>query len=188
MNAPPLSDEELVFLARNGDMDAFTRLVERNQDAITRTVSAMLGKNVEVDDIVQEVFIRFFSTLHRFRGDAAPRTYLKRIAINRSLDAIRRRKRTQLFFTSMESPAALAAQQRAQPTVADFDRAAFVQQAIQSLRPHHRSVVVLRLIEGYSTRETAHILEIPAGTVLSRLSRASKVLRTALQHLRNDDA
>ena len=181
-----MSDEELVSRIRNGDKDAFGALVTRNQHTITRTVSAMLGNCAEVDDIVQEVFIRFYDTVHRFRGDASPRTYLKRIAINRSLDALRRRKRMQSYFTSMDHPAVKTARQSAPASFATFDHAEMIQQAIDALKPNQRSVVVLRLIEGYSTRETAQILTIPVGTVLSRLSRATKVLRNSLQHLRSD--
>ena len=176
-----MTDQELVEHVRNGDMDAFTLLVNRNQDAIVRTVAAMLGNSSEVDDVVQEVFIKFYDSLGRFRGDAAPATYLKRMAINRSLDVLRRRKRTRAIFGAMDDPGT-------KPSFEDFDRATIVQQAIQELKPHHSAVVVLRLIEGYSTNEAAQILDIPVGTVLSRLSRASRVLREKLHPLMNEDA
>ncbi len=184
VNAPPVHDEELVLRAHNGDMDALGVLVERHQGVVTRTVAAMLGRTPEVDDTVQDVFIRFYDSLDRYRGDASLETYLRRIAINRSLDVLRRRKRTRSIFTSLGAPG-----DSTRPAAFEnFDRAEHVHRAVQSLRPHYRSVVVLRLLEGYTTRETAQILGVPVGTVLSRLSRASKMLRRTLQPLIDDDA
>ncbi len=184
----PQSEHKLILRAKHGDMDAFGTLVRRNQEAVTRTVAAMLGNSADVDDVVQEVFIRFYGALHRFRGDAAAGTYLHRVAITQSLDALRRHKRDQARFTRMDTPDAIHAQKQMATTQVDFDRAEQVNRAIQELRPHHRSVVVLRLVEGYSTREAAAILKIPVGTVLSRLSRATAALRESLRHLRDDGA
>ncbi len=87
------SDEILLDLVRKGDQNAFREILERHQSAVARIVAGMLGNTSEVDDVVQVVFIRFYKTLHQFRGDAACRTYLTRIAINASLDVLRRRKK-----------------------------------------------------------------------------------------------
>lgn len=180
-SAVPL-DEELVARAREGDRRAFRMLVERYEDDVAATVVAMLGPTGEVDDVAQEVFIRFYQSLERFRGEAAVSTYLKRIAINRSLDALRRRKRLTARFLSRDDETrhitepALEEEGRLE----DQERARFVHEAIQTLPPKHRAVVILRMIEGYSTEETAEILEVPYGTVLSRLSRAHAKLKSLL--------
>ena len=177
---PP--DEELVAHAREGDRRAFRLLVERYEADVAATVVAMLGPTAEVDDVAQEVFIRFYRSLDRFRGEAAVSTYLKRIAINRSLDALRRRKRFLSRFLSRDDEAIHVTEPALEDEgrLEDRERARFVHEAIEALPPKHRAVVVLRLIEGYSTEETAAILEIPYGTVLSRLSRAHAKLKTLL--------
>lgn len=177
---PP--DEELVGRARQGDRGAFRLLVERHEADIAATVVAMLGPTGEVDDVVQETFIRLYQTLDRFRGEAALGTYLKRIAINRSLDALRRRKRMRgRFFSRDDEAAPLPEPATEAHSVEARERARLVHQAIDALPPKHRAVLVLRMIEGYSTEETAQILGIPYGTVLSRLSRAHARLKEHLK-------
>ncbi len=177
---PP--DEELVARAREGDRRAFRLLVERYEDDVAATVVAMLGPTGEVDDVAQEVFIRFYQSLERFRGEAAVSTYLKRIAINRSLDALRRRKRLRNRFLSRDDETRPVTEPafEEEGSLEDQERKRLVHEAIQALPPKHRAVVILRMIEGYSTEETAEILEIPYGTVLSRLSRAHTKLKSLL--------
>ena len=181
MAVPP--DEELVARAQQGDRQAFRLLVERYEDDVAATVVAMLGPTGEVDDVVQEAFIRFYQTLDRFRGEAAVSTYLKRIAINRALDALRRRKRFLGRFRSRDDEVHPVPEPSVEEDgrVEARERARIVHQAIESLPPKHRAVVVLRMIEGYSTDETAAMLDIPYGTVLSRLSRAHARLKELLQ-------
>lgn len=175
------SDETLLDRAREGDQNAFRQLLERHQLGVARTVVGMLGAGADVDDVVQEVFIRFYTSLDRFRGDASCGTYLTRIAIHASLDALRRRKRMQSRFISRDDEMATFTE----PGMNDrhtesFDQANLVRSAMNQLKPHHRSVIVLRLIQGYSTAETAQILKIAHGTVLSRLNRAMACLRRIL--------
>ena len=143
-------------------------------------VIGMLGFCTEADDIGQETFIRFYKSLDRFRGDASVGTYLTRIAINLSLNEIKRRQRQRkLFFFKSENNIENI------PSYTDStnqkETRKIVQQAIQKLEPKFRTVVVLRLIEGYSTQETAQILSLPLGTVLSRLARAQSKLKNILK-------
>jgi len=173
------SDQSLLDRARNGDQNAFRELVERHQSAVARTVTGMLGTDPEVDDVVQEVFIRFYKTLGRFRGDATCKTYLTRIAINGSLDALRRKKRWNARFISRDHTVL------PEPKITDkqserFDQARLIHSAMDILKPHHRAVIVLRLIDGYTTSEAAQILGVAEGTILSRLNRATKCLRDIL--------
>ncbi len=177
-------DEETasrVDRARNGDRGAFRELVDQFHEDIAATVVAMLGPGPEVDDVVQEVFIRFYEALPRFRGEARVSTFLKRIAINRSLDELRRRKRMLARFLSRDAQPEMEERgTEGDEEVERRERSALVHRAIQTLPPKHRAVVVLRLIEGYSTEETAEMLGIAYGTVLSRLNRARGKLRTTL--------
>ena len=153
-------------------------IVERHADGLTRTVAVLLGPVAEVDDVVQEVFLAFFDTLDRYRGDAPLAVYLKRIAVNRALDALRRRKRRRARFTDSEEVAGLSAPKT--DPLEHAERDALVRRAVAALPPKQRAVVVLRMIEGHSTEETARMLGVPYGTVLSRLSRALDKLKGLL--------
>ena len=160
-------------------MEAFREFVKRHESQVASTVVGMLGSCPEAEDIGQETFIRFYKALPNFRGDSEPATYLIRIAINLSLNEIKRRKRRHLFFPrSTEEVKQTAADSF---TFEDREASEWVHKALDQLDPKFRSVIVLRLLDGYSTRETAEILNIPEGTVLSRLSRAQTKLKEILQ-------
>ena len=90
------SDTELLAQAREGQQAAFKQLVERYESLVAATAIGMLGKGDDAEDVGQETFIKFYRSLDKFRGDAKIGTYLTRIAINLSLDALRRRKRSKL--------------------------------------------------------------------------------------------
>jgi RNA polymerase sigma-70 factor, ECF subfamily len=175
-----LSDFELVKLSQEGNQSAFTEIVKRHKSRIAATIYSMVGKCDEADDIGQEVFIRFFNSMKNFRGDSALSTYLTRIAINLSLNEIKRRKRR--FFLNFDKMAE-DGRDIADPTPWDpmGGNREIIQMALQNLNLKYRSVVVLRLIDGYTSEETAKILEIPLGTVLSRLARAQTKLQEYLK-------
>ena len=193
MTAGPVSNErvgdaELVDKTLHGDDRAFRMLVERYESAVASTVIGMLGPGDEADDVGQETFIRFYRSLKKYRGEASLKTYLTRISINLSLNALKRRRSLMERFVSRDQKSA-PLPERALNGVAlveSRETDEVVQHAIQQLSPKHRAVIVLRMIDGYSTKETAEILGIPAGTVLSRLARAMEALKPLLQHHAND--
>lgn len=176
------TDQELVERARDGDALAFEEIVHRYEGQVAATVIGMMGRCPEADDVGQETFIRLHTYLHKYRGDAAFGTYIVRIAINQALKALKQRKRWRERFVrpdrdAMESP---------EPAVKGGDaidareRERLVHAALGQINPEHRAVVVLRMLEGYSTRETAAMLNVPEGTVMSRLSRALGRLKSLL--------
>lgn len=136
----------------------------------------ILGYCTEAEDIGQQTFIQFYKSLDKFRGDASIGTYLTRIAINLSINEIRRRKRRRRFFIS-NSENKIENIPDKKDTIGHKEAKEIVKKGIQKLEPKFRAVIVLRLINGYSTQETAQILKIPVGTVLSRLSRAQMKLK-----------
>lgn len=171
--------------ARGGDQNAFMELVKRYENRVAATVIGMLGHGPEAEDVGQEVFVRFYKALSRFRGDSSLGTYLTRIAINLSLNAIKRRTRQRgMFFSDSEGKMAFVPDTRGQGS--HHEAVTLVQRGLQQLSPRDRTVVVLRLVDGYSTRETAEILRLPQGTVLSRLSRAQERLKKILDPLYHD--
>ena len=172
------SDDELVERSRIGDAQAFKELVVRHERRIAGVVQSMLGVTPEAEDVGQEVFVRFFKALDKFRGEAAVSTYLMRIAINLSLNEIKIRKRKTFLFARLEEGHSI--------NIPDdkTDIKEIVMVEVKRLDPDFQAVVTLRMIEGYSTEETAEILGIPLGTVLSRLSRAQKRLKAGFaKHL-----
>lgn len=183
-----MTDYQVIREVLDGDIDAFRILVGKYKDQVAATVIGMLGHCPEADDVGQETFIRFFKALKSFRGDASVGTYLTRIAINLSLNELKRRKRRFTLFTGHteevekipdDSGSAGSGKSR-------FDRDQ-INAAIEKLESKFRAVVVLRLVQGYSTAETADILRLPLGTVLSRLARAQNKIRKILISNHGDD-
>ena len=152
-----MTDEQTIRLVLDGNREAFKELVLRYEGRVAATVISMLGKCPEADDVGQEVFIRFYKNLKNFRGDSSVATYLTKIAINLSLNELKRRKR-RLFFIkdNAEEVFNLEDKHNSKPY---SDEREIVQRAIRKLEPKFRSVIVLRLIDGYSTAETAEILK-----------------------------
>lgn len=170
----------LIARLRDGDEAACRELILRYEGQVAATVTGILGRGPDIDDIGQETFIQFFRSLPRFRGESTVRTYLTRIAINLSLNELRRRRKFDRFqrVEPDEGEAdVLPAPDRPGAEEARFD----VRQGLEKLEPRYRAVIVLRLIEGFSTRETAKILGLPQGTVLSRLARGQDRLKALLE-------
>lgn len=185
MDLTHLSDDELIAASQKGNRAAFGILVRRYESTVASTVIGMLGACDEADDVGQETFIRLYESLHRFRGDSTLRTYVTRIAINLSLNELKRRNRRRMFTLRLEPD--MLENETAPDGGSDlFDMRDSIQKALGMLKPKLQAVVVLRLIDGYSTEETAAILHLPAGTVLSRLARAQEKLHSLLSHHKED--
>lgn len=176
-------DLKLVGRAKAGDKAAFSQLVRQYEPVVASTVFGMLGHGDDAEDVGQNVFIRFYNALGDYRGEASLSTYLTRIAINLSLNEIKKRKRRNLFFIGRRDGEVERDIPDENDDVAAYDTKEAVNMALQELDPKFRSVVVLRMLQGYSTTETAKILKLPLGTVLSRLSRAQDKLKELLKHL-----
>jgi len=173
------SDEELVTKARKGDHEAFREIVKRYEPLVAKTVIGMLGNCQEAEDTGQETFVSFYKNLKNFRGDSGVGTYLTRIAINLSLNELKRRQKRIWRFPAIteKEETTIAAEGNSEKK----EKIEIVQRAVRKLEPKFRSVLVLRLISGYSPEETSEILKIPVGTVFSRLARAQKKLEVILK-------
>jgi len=176
------SERELVARARVGDADAFGEIVRRLEPRVAATVIGMLGPGPDAEDIGQETFIRLYRALPEFRGESLLVSYVTRIAINLCQDERRRRKRQSGIFTATARDAVdrVADPGTLRDPLAERD---LVQHGLQELPTEYREVIVLRLIDGLSTRETAQILNLPEGTVTSRLARGQMRLRDLLKPL-----
>lgn len=173
-----MDDAYILKEIRNGNDAVFKELIRQYEGLVSATIIGMIGMCSEAEDIGQEVFIRFYNARHSFRGDSSIGTYLTRIAINLSLNEIKRRNRQNRFFLNSDNEINEIEDKDSNPVI-DENRE-IIRRGIQKLIPKFRSVLVLRLIDGYSTEETAKILKVPIGTVLSRLARAQKKLKEIL--------
>ena len=177
------SEEELVKASIKGDKEAFGVIVESYRKMVARTVKGMLGDSVFADDIGQEVFIKLYYSLPEFRGDSKLSTYINKIAINLTLNELKKRKRTFSFFSQKGDEEMYALDFAGSEEAERNEASEIVNKALMALAPGFRIVVTMRMLQGYSTKETAEILDLPLGTVLSRLSRAQDQLRILLKKL-----
>ena len=180
-----LDDQSLIDEILNGDKHAFKELVKKYESQVAATVIAMLGPGPEAEDVGQEAFIRLYKALSGFRGESSIGTYVTRIAINLCLNEIKRRgrRRANYVFNGEERLETVA---HNPGTERRDEMSRLVSLGLQSLDPKFRAVIVLRLIDGYTTRETAGILRLPEGTVLSRLARGQQKLKEILEPLYKD--
>ena len=187
-----IGDEERVWVrrSRQGDPNAYRHLVERYQGRVHRLASGLLGyQHGNVDDVVQEVFVKAYFSLKRFREDAGFATWIYRIALNRARDEMRKAARHVSLDTTLrdETVQALRALWNdADDAEIDETRTApealqrFVGQAVTALPDKLRTVLTLKDLEGLSYQEVGRILKCSVGTVKSRHSRARQRLRDLL--------
>ncbi len=175
-------DDFLVKAALKGDKAAFGEIVCRYRKMVARTVKGILGDSVYSEDIGQEVFIKLYHSLSEFRGEAKLSTYIQKIAVNLTLNEIKRRKRFFSMFMQKGNDELYEYDIAADDNVEKNEIKEVVSMALKTLDPKFRVIVTMRMLHGYSTKETAEILELPLGTVLSRLSRAQEQLREILKN------
>jgi RNA polymerase sigma factor (sigma-70 family) len=176
-NMDPRSDAELVIAARTGDLDAFAVLVERHRVHALRFAYGIAGN--EAEDAVQEGFVKAFRNLGGFRTEAAFKPWLFTIVANEARN--RRRamsRRTKLELQVREQPRPGGT--RVEDVVAQHDQRQRLLDVVAGLPDRYREVIALRYFAELSESETADALSCPLGTVKSRLSRASHLLRAKL--------
>jgi len=176
-------ETELIRASLDGESLAFGEIVNRYRKMVARTIRGMLGDTVFTEDLGQEVFVKLYHSLSEFRGDSKLATYIQKIAVNLTLNEIKRRKRFLSMFTQKGSDEMYEMEVADENNEEKREAKEIVGKALMGLDPKFRIVVTMRMLQGYSTKETAEILELPLGTVLSRLSRAQEQLKDILQKL-----
>ena len=175
-----VEEKELINASLGGDKRAFGEIVSRYQRMVARTVKGMLGNSVFAEDIGQEVFIKLFYSLKEFRGESKLSTYIQKIAVNLTLNEIKRRKRFFSMFSQKANNEMFEFEVADNETEERKEASEIVNKALLAMDPKFRIILTMRMLQGYSTKETAEILDLPLGTVLSRLSRAQEQLRNIL--------
>jgi RNA polymerase sigma-70 factor (ECF subfamily) len=177
------ADRELAAVAKGGDERAFAELVRRHQEVVYRIVYRMLRDRDAAEDVTQVTFVRAFRSLVHFKEEFDFHPWLYRIAVNAALTALQKQKRERKVDIDSvperhfprpageESPVDEAARRELMTRV---------EAALPQLPEEQRTVFLLRVGEGLSYDEIARTLDIPRGTVMSRLSRAREALRKRL--------
>lgn len=178
-------DRELVLRWREGDRTAFAALIVRHERRVYRLLLRMLGSREEAEDAAQETFLNLHRHGHRFRGDALFSTFVYRVASNAALNRRRTLGRShareaglqQLQETGVELPTTPVDPERA---AAAAEQRTKLQAALLELPPRLRLPLVLYDLEGLPYPEIGKLLDLPEGTVKSRIHRARERLREIL--------
>lgn len=194
-NAPSASSEQdraLVTEALSGSQAAYNQLVDKYQGALSRHVGRMIRKQSEVDDLVQECFIKAFSALQSYSSDYAFSTWLYKIATNHTIDYLRKKK---LKTMSIDNPIKTRdgeveyelpdTSYRPDRHIQEDQRRELIQEAINELPPKYYKVIVMRHQQEKSYDEIARELDLPLGTVKAHIFRARALLYKYLREKRH---
>jgi len=180
-----LADDEAVARVQAGDREAFGTLTRRYQDKVYSIVSNYVGAGEDALDLTQEAFVKAYSQLSRFKGRSSFYTWLYRIAVNVSIDHMRRQatRRSLSLEQVIESGVQIEGEEAPDPQAA-AEAAALgdvLREALDALPARLRSVVIMHDVEGMTHQEIGEILGCSVGTAKSRLSRARAELRRRLR-------
>ena len=176
---------ELIRRIVQGERELFRELVSRHKDMVYSMIMRQIADHTTAEDLAQEVFLKAYTNLHRFRGDAQFSTWLTRIALNTTHSYFqsrryKERRRSESFEPVFHDRAELASHSAEEETVTAAQKEQF-RVALATLHPRYREVIVLIGLEGRSYESVAETLAVPIGTVRSRLSKARELLRTYIE-------
>jgi RNA polymerase sigma-70 factor (ECF subfamily) len=183
-------DHSLVEACRAGRTEAFSLLVQRYQGRLYPTIARLVGSADDAEDILQDAFVRAFEKLDQFQGESSFYTWIYRIAVNLALSGHRRRRVRSAARLGHHRAGAGGAHPTDESAESDpsaplerAERERMVRAALDDLKPEHRAVVILKEFDGRRYEEISAILDIPVGTVRSRLHRARSELHDRLRAL-----
>lgn len=183
------NEDALIDRLKKHDSQAFKTLVEQHKDRVYNTCLGLLQNHEDAEDMAQEVFIQVHESICRFRGESSLATWLYRIAVTKSLELLRYRKRQKrwAFFEALmgdnRNPDEVSGDNSfVHPGVAleNKERAAILFRAIDKLPDNQKTAFVLHKVEGLAYKEIAHVMETSLSAVESLIHRARKNLRNQL--------
>ena len=176
--SPGEPDSRTLDRLKTGDITALTPIFRYFGPRVHRLSRSLMGNDADAEDATQEIFLRVFDQAHNFDGRARFSTWLYRLAVRHCLNKIKQRRRR----TAAEQREPASRSPQADPAVRLIaeDERAMLDALLMTLPPHYRACIVLREIEGCSYARIAELLDVPRGTVMSRLARARKVLQARL--------
>lgn len=178
-----MEETELIHLARAGDRDAFSVLMERYEKRVYHQALRLLNHPEDAADVTQEVFFKAWRGLPRFQGDSAFSTWLYKLTDNAAIDLLRREKKHRADASLDEEGLTLPPDPAPTPQQAleAGELRAAVLRGLSKLSGEHRRALVLRELNGLSYEQIGQVLELPAGTVKSRMARARLALAKILR-------
>ncbi len=172
-------EKRLVRRIQQGDKRAFEEFVDSYGAGVHRLVRRYVSNPTDAEDVTQEIFLDLYRSIGGFRGESALTTWVYRVAVNRCLRHCQRARPDNLAYDEQQTEAQDWRSDPAQSAV-KRELSEQVQWALQGLSPLHQDVVILHEMHGLTYQECAAALEIPVGTVKSRLSNAFRRLRDSL--------
>ena len=179
-------DHRLIAECLAGNTAAFGVLVRRHQDRLFNTVIRLVDNAEDAHDVVQEAFLNAYQSLDGFKGDSLFFTWLYRIAVNTAI-SMRRKQRVSISIDASRNgdhqidPHDPSEQNRPGHALEQAEQERRIQAALSRLSPEHRAVLVMKDMEGQKYETMAEILQVPIGTIRSRLHRARLELRQLLE-------
>lgn len=174
-------ERQLICEVQEGSHDAFRELVELHMRRVYDVAYGFVNDHDDAEDVTQEVFVKVYHSINAFRLDSGFSTWLYRITANTSLDRVKQRRRARAKVIPMEQAADHAGS--AQPDMDSMDTSAHIERALHELPTLQRAVVILRHMDGFSTRQVSDILRCSEGTVKTHLHRGLKKMRKLLHNL-----
>lgn len=182
--------KERIKEVKKGNVQAFEDIVSFYQNKVYFICFRMIGNKQEAEDLAQEAFIRAYTNLDSFDERRKFSTWLYRIATNLTIDRIRKKKPDYYLDAEIRGTDGLdmydqLAMDEALPEeqVENLELRGYIQTEITALPPKYRSVIVLRFLEELSLQEISEVLDMPVGTVKTRIHRGREILRTKLRHV-----
>ncbi len=183
-------EHDLIQKCKRGDFVAFRELMQRYQSRIYAVCYGIMRNREDALDVVQEVLIKVYESMHTFKGESGLYVWIYRIAVNKSLDFYRKRKRQYAIYDRVHDVVRKgdlgAKSETPDGTVLNLELKEVIHQAIYLLPDKQRGIIVLREIEGLSYQEIAKIMHCSVGTVMSRLFYARKRLMQLLSEYLED--
>ena len=176
-----LTDAELVQDVRNGNRQAFTELMRRYQERVYWTARRIVGGHDDAEDVAQETFVRAYLSLGEFRAESAFFTWLYRIAVNLSLNHLRKRQVVQYLRESDLLSRFIAAAETPSAALEFKETEGRLHAAVQRLPERQKAVFVLRFFDGLSYDEIAEILKTSVGGLKANYFHALRKIREAMK-------
>ncbi|NSL53333.1 RNA polymerase sigma factor SigW [Calidifontibacillus erzurumensis] len=182
--------EKRIKQVKKGDQNAFSEIVELFKDKVFQLCYRMVGNRHDAEDIAQEAFIRAYINIHTYDMNRKFSTWLYRIATNLSIDRLRKRKPDYFLDAEIEGTEGLTMYSqipsddlKPEEMVESLEFQEWIQKEINELPVSYRSVIVLKYIEELSLKEIGEILDLPIGTVKTRIHRGREALRKRLRKI-----
>jgi len=184
-----MTDTEIINIVLHGKRNDFQILVERYQSLVFRTCMGFLHDKDDADDLTQDVFIQIYQSLNKFKGESAFSTWIYRIAVNASLNRVRKNSRSpilsrldSLFVTGKEKEISMPLYDNEDPEniLIRLEKSKWIQNALDSLPENQRTAIVLSKYDDLSQKEISEIMKITEGAVESLIQRAKANLKIKL--------